>query len=102
MPSEALPAQRSSYFLERSLKGKETVMNCPRCNTPLPNDARFCSVCGLNLTAGAGATPPPPTPNVANAGGNVGQGIQIDSDGRGAGRGYQYEIHYQGAFALAI
>jgi uncharacterized protein (TIGR00266 family) len=63
-------------------------MNCPKCGTNLPNDARFCSVCGSNLGAGAGATP-------------SGGGIHIDSDGRGSGRGYKYEIQHPGAFALA-
>lgn len=74
------------------------TMNCPKCGTNLPNDARFCSVCGSNLIgmAGAGAPPPPPR-NYAGAGG----GIHIDADGRGSGRGYSYEVLYQGAFAMA-
>ncbi len=70
-------------------------MNCPRCGTNLPDDAKFCSVCGSNVSA-AGVQAPP--------GGSYGSapgGIRIDSDGRGSGRGYSYEIHYQGAFALA-
>jgi len=70
-------------------------MNCPRCQTNLPTGAKFCNVCGLNLSAGASAPPPG-----AGASGS-GQGIHIDADGRGAGRGYSYEIAYQGAFALA-
>lgn len=80
-------------------------MNCPRCNTPLAPDARFCSVCGLNLSSGSSApAPPPPQPSApppSYAGGG-GQGIRIDADGRGAGRGYNYDIQHQGAFALAI
>jgi uncharacterized protein (TIGR00266 family) len=62
-------------------------MNCPKCGNNLPNDARFCSVCGSNLGAPG-----------AHAGAG---GIHIDSDGRGSGRGYSYEVLYQGAFALA-
>ena len=69
-------------------------MNCPRCATQLPNDAKFCSVCGLNLSASAPQQPPPQA--------GAGAGIRIDADGRGAGRGYNYEILYQGAFALAV
>ncbi|MDX2032627.1 MAG: TIGR00266 family protein [Blastocatellia bacterium] len=69
-------------------------MNCPRCSTSLPSDARFCSVCGFSLATGA----PPPPPPAAGAG----PGIHIDADGRGAGRGYGYEILHQGAFALAM
>ena len=72
-------------------------MNCPRCATPLPQDAKFCSVCGLNLTAGTGATSGQP-----GAAPNSGRGINIDADGRGMGRGYSYEILHQGAFALAV
>lgn len=45
------------------------TMNCPKCGTNLPNDARFCSVCGSNLIgmAGAGAAPPPPAITQARA-----------------------------------
>jgi uncharacterized protein (TIGR00266 family) len=76
-------------------------MNCPKCGTNLPNGARFCSVCGSNLSAMAGQAPPPP-PGGYQAGGPAGAGgIRIDSDGRGSGRGYSYEVLYQGAFALA-
>ncbi len=69
-------------------------MNCPKCGTNLPNDARFCSVCGSNIgaTVGSGGAPPPPPAG----------GIKIDSDGRGSGRGYGFEIHHTGAFALAV
>jgi uncharacterized protein (TIGR00266 family) len=78
-------------------------MNCPKCGNNLPNDARFCSVCGSNLSAAAGQAPPPPGGYAAggHAGGHAGGGIHIDSDGRGSGRGYSYEVLYQGAFALA-
>lgn len=62
-------------------------MNCPRCNAPLPGDARFCSACGSNISAGS-----------PGAGG----GMRIDEDGRGMGRGYSFEIKHNGAFALAV
>src|SRR5262249_40295968 len=76
------------------------LMNCPKCGNNLPNDARFCSVCGSNLsaTAGAGVQAPPSAPPGGYAGAG---GIRIDSDGRGSGRGYSFEVLYQGAFALA-
>jgi uncharacterized protein (TIGR00266 family) len=74
-------------------------MNCPKCGNNLSNDARFCSVCGSNLSATAGSAPPP----AGHAGGYAGAGgIHIDSDGRGSGRGYSFEVLYQGAFALAV
>jgi len=78
-------------------------MTCPKCGAHLPADARFCSVCGSNISATATAPtanvgPTPPSGNV----GAGGSGIRIDSDGRGSGRGYSYEVLYQGAFALAI
>ena len=83
-------------------------MNCPKCGTALPNDARFCSVCGSNVVAAApnagygqgsyGQTPPPGSGQY----GQAGSGIHIDSDGRGSGRGYGFEILYGGAFALAV
>jgi uncharacterized protein (TIGR00266 family) len=71
-------------------------MNCPKCGANLPNDARFCNLCGTNLSAspGGGAQPP-------SGAGFTGGGIRIDSDGRGSGRGYSYEVHHPGAFALA-
>ncbi len=75
-------------------------MTCPKCGAHLPTDARFCSVCGSNLSATASS----PTANVGPTppSGHVGAGgIRIDSDGRGSGRGYSYEVLYQGAFALA-
>ncbi|HLY77048.1 MAG TPA: zinc ribbon domain-containing protein [Thermoplasmata archaeon] len=34
-------------------------MQCPRCGTPLPDNARFCYGCGAQLS---GAPPPPPPP----------------------------------------
>ena len=47
----------------------------------------------------AAGTPPP---NAGYGQAYQGGGIRIDSDGRGSGRGYGFEIHYGGAFALAI
>ncbi len=74
-------------------------MNCPTCGTNLPHDARFCSVCGSNLSAAQ--APGAPAPSGSSYAG-ASAGIKIDSDGRGSGRGYGYEILYQGAFALAV
>ena len=74
-------------------------MTCPKCGAHLPNDARFCSVCGSNISATAPTANVRPTPSYGYAGAG---GIHIDSDGRGSGRGYSYEVLYQGAFALAI
>jgi uncharacterized protein (TIGR00266 family) len=77
-------------------------MNCPKCGNNLPNDARFCSVCGSNLGAPGGYAGQAAPPAANYAGGYAGAGgIHIDSDGRGSGRGYSYEVLYQGAFALA-
>jgi uncharacterized protein (TIGR00266 family) len=74
-------------------------MNCPNCGNHLPNDARFCSICGSNISATAPTANVAPTPPRGYTGAG---GIRIDSDGRGDGRGYSYEVLYQGAFALAI
>lgn len=80
-------------------------MNCPNCGANLPNDARFCSVCGNSLSAGFGASAPSNPPAGPPAGAPPpppGRGIRIDSDGRGSGRGYSFEIQHPGSFALAI
>lgn len=45
-------------------------MFCPKCGTPLPDDAQFCFKCGRSMTGlagrggpgGAGPVPPPPPP----------------------------------------
>src|SRR5215831_19221623 len=86
---ELSPAPPNTSLNERKL------MNCPKCGNNLPNDARFCSVCGSNLsaTAGAGVQAPPSAPPSGYAGAG---GIRIDSDGRGSGRGYSFEVLYQG------
>src|SRR5215475_13257163 len=70
-------------------------MICPKCGTNLPNDARFCSVCGSNLSAMAAAAPPPSSN--ASAG-----GIRIDSDGRGSGRGARLFFGGEGLFVLQV
>ncbi len=62
-------------------------MLCSSCQTALPDDARFCSVCGQPASA----------PSVRDTG-----GFRIDADGRGAGRGYKYEILHQPSFSLAV
>lgn len=71
-------------------------MNCPKCGTQLPNEARFCSVCGSNITAARPANP------ASRAEAPAAGGIRIDSDGRGSGRGYSFDIQHAGAFALAV
>lgn len=63
-------------------------MNCMSCGTSLPDDARFCAVCGQPVSAAA------PQPGAG--------GFKIDDDGRGTGRGYRYEILHRPAFSLAI
>ncbi len=67
-------------------------MKCPECGTNLPDDARFCSICGGQIGAGVGAA----------SGEAPRSGIRIDSDGRGSGRGYGYEVLHSSAFALAV
>jgi ribosomal protein L37AE/L43A len=47
-------------------------MNCPRCGTPLPANARFCYACGANL--GAPSPVPPPPPGYPAYGGGGGPG----------------------------
>ena len=48
-------------------------MNCPKCNKPVPANARFCGSCGqpIEAASAAPAAPPPPlnpTPAMAGAG----------------------------------
>src|SRR5262245_21137056 len=91
-------------FLMRSIKfiQKGVTMTCPKCGAHLPTDARFCSVCGSNLSATASSPTASvgPTPTCGHVGAG-GSGLSIARDGRGSGRGYSYEVLYQGAFALA-
>lgn len=73
-------------------------MNCPSCGTQLPDDARFCSVCGNNIAAAPNSGYARSNPDQAQAG----RGIKIDPDGRGMGRGYSFEIQHGASFSLAI
>ncbi len=75
-------------------------MNCPKCNAPLLDGARFCGSCGLVLQAAAPPPPVAPTPQMPPQSGN--EAFHFDTDGRGQGRGYTWEIKHQGAFALAV
>lgn len=68
-------------------------MNCPKCNAPLLDNAKFCGACGTTLQPSQ-QQPYSPQP----AGGS----FHFDTDGRGQGRGYTWEILHQGAFALAV
>lgn len=97
-------------------------MNCPKCNSPLLPNARFCGSCGFTLQAPQQPPPqappqfqsPPQQPPPQNFGGqpNYGQPQQtpppaggafhFDRDGRGQGRGYTWEIQHAGSFALAV
>jgi hypothetical protein len=45
-------------------------MQCPRCGTPLPDNARFCYACGAQL--GGGPPPPPPPPGTPMGYGGMG------------------------------
>lgn len=94
-------------------------MNCPRCNSPLLPQARFCGSCGLTLQQSPVPPQPPqqqppsnfqpqnqqtsqqnyqqpPTPNFQQG------AFHFDSDGKGQGCGYSWEIKHAGAFALAV
>ena len=47
-------------------------MNCPKCNKPVPANARFCGSCGQPIEAASGASaapspPPSPTPAMVGA-----------------------------------
>lgn len=51
-------------------------MNCPKCNKPVPANARFCGSCGQQIEAPSAAsqapqTPPPQTPAMAAAAGGA-------------------------------
>ncbi len=82
-------------------------MNCPKCTVELLPNARFCGSCGFTLAPPAPVPVPPPQaqqashPPSQNAARQAGA-FSVDADGRGQGRGYTWEIHYQGAFALAV
>lgn len=69
-------------------------MNCPRCNSVVNPDSRFCGAFGFAVSAVSGVAPNAPImPPGA---------FHFDTDGRGRGRGYTWEIGHQGAFALAV
>ncbi|HUQ03971.1 MAG TPA: serine/threonine-protein kinase [Kofleriaceae bacterium] len=46
-------------------------MNCPSCQSPLPPAARFCGVCGHQITTPAAAARPNPTPPPGAPGGRA-------------------------------
>lgn len=73
-------------------------MNCPRCNTQLLDDAKFCGSCGSTIQQPQAAAPPAQQNSPQQPGG----AFHFDTDGRGQGRGYTWEIEHQGAFALAV
>ena len=70
-------------------------MNCPKCNSPLLPDAKFCGSCGFSMT-----TQPPAA--YSSSGQPQGGAFHFDSDGHGQGRGYTWSIEHQGAFELAV
>src|SRR6185503_4351127 len=67
-------------------------MNCPKCNAPLMEGAKFCGSCGYTL---------PTTRSIPGASSQE-SAFHFDADGRGQGRGYKWHIEHQGAFALAV
>ncbi len=96
-------------------------MNCPKCNSILLPDARFCGNCGYQMPSTV--TPPNPAqnqpsssysnsqepnniesqpPNFGNRQSQGREAFHFDADGRGQGRGYSWEINHQGSFALAV
>ncbi|MEO7660046.1 MAG: hypothetical protein ABIV48_10570, partial [Pyrinomonadaceae bacterium] len=72
-------------------------MNCPTCDAPLMEGAKFCGSCGLVLQKSPQSAPS--QPEQPNPAGGV---FHFDADGRGQGRGYTWEIEHQGSFALAV
>lgn len=71
-------------------------MNCPRCNSAIAPDAKFCGSCGFTI-----ATQPVSATEQAGVSSGVGA-FRFDSDGRGQGSGYSWSVEHQGAFALAV
>lgn len=92
-------------------------MNCPKCNSPLLPNARFCGACGFQMPTSQQPPPssmppsspqifqenqPPPQNNYGSQQTPNQEAFHLDADGRGRGRGYEWEIKHQGAFALAV
>lgn len=81
-------------------------MNCPRCNSSLLPDAKFCGSCGFTLQSPQNAAPANPNDQASappQTEQNVpGGAFHFDADGRGQGRGYTWEIKHPGSFALAV
>jgi len=46
---------------------KEKIMNCPKCNKPVPANARFCGACGQHIEAAPDAPAPSAAPTLAGA-----------------------------------
>jgi uncharacterized protein (TIGR00266 family) len=88
-------------------------MNCPKCNSALLPNAKFCGACGLTLQASSPSQPQvqpsqiPQQPQVPQMSAppqnqSSSQGaFKIDDDGRGTGSGYTWEILHQGSFSMA-
>jgi len=76
-------------------------MNCPQCTMPVRDDAKFCGSCGFTIIPEPSSEPAGYTPPQASAQ-TVGGAFNFDRDGRGSGRGYSWQVHYTGAFALAV
>jgi hypothetical protein len=47
---------RSLHLVLIIRSNQERIMNCPKCNQPLPANSRFCSGCGQQIEAAAGPT----------------------------------------------
>lgn len=90
-------------------------MNCPKCNTNLQSDAKFCGNCGFQIESLANTIAPPHdsfNQQKTSYGRNNESGdeyrsinegaFKVDVDNRGQGRGYTWEIKHAGSFALAL
>ncbi len=77
-------------------------MNCPKCNTVLADNAKFCGSCGYQIPQVSDVAPPPNNFTTRNQPGNHTGAFNFDADGRGQGRGYTWEIQHPGSFALAV
>jgi uncharacterized protein (TIGR00266 family) len=91
-------------------------MNCPKCNSDLLPDARFCGSCGFQLQNSSPHFIQQPQSfgqqsnqqqgqqikHQNQQSQNLGGAFRFDDDGRGQGRGYSWEIQHEGSFALAV